>query len=74
VSSVIKPATKRHSKKLVAAARDFVLDAYDTAASLLSSRETDDLIAQLREDLDLRQCVATPPDARKIPRRSRRTA
>ena len=50
----IKPA-KRPSAKLVAGARDYVLDAYDTAAGLLIQRERLDLIATLREDLDLRQ-------------------
>ena len=53
----IKPAarTKALSEKLVAGARDYVLDAYDTAAGLLLQRERLDLIATLREDLDLRQ-------------------
>ena len=53
----IKPATrtKAVSTKLVASARDYVLDAYDTAAGLLIQRERLDLIATLREDLDLRQ-------------------
>ena len=53
----IKPATrtKALSAKLVAGARDYVLDAYDTAAGLLIQRERLDLIATLREDLDLRQ-------------------
>jgi len=50
----IKPA-KRPSAKLVAGARDYVLDAYDTAAGLLTTKERLDLIATLREDLDLRQ-------------------
>jgi hypothetical protein len=50
----IKPA-KRPSAKLVAGARDYVLDAYDTAAGILTAKERLDLIASLREDLDLRQ-------------------
>ena len=50
----IKPA-KRPSAKLVAGARDYVLDAYDESAELLTEREQLDLIATLREDLDLRQ-------------------
>ena len=50
----IKPA-KRPSAKLVAGARDYVLDAYDTAAGLLTTKERLELIATLREDLDLRQ-------------------
>jgi len=51
----IKPAKKRPSEKLVAGARDYVLDAYDTAADLLTVKERLDLIATLREDLGLRQ-------------------
>lgn len=51
----IKPAKRRPSEKLVAGGRDYVLDAYDTAAGLLTERERLDLIATLREDLDLRQ-------------------
>ena len=51
----IKSSKKRPSEKLVAGARDVVLAAYDTAASLLTAKERLDLIASLREDLDLRQ-------------------
>ena len=51
----IKPAKQRPSEKLVAGARDYVLDAYNTVAGLLTERERLDLIATLREDLDLRQ-------------------
>jgi hypothetical protein len=50
----IKP-TKRPSEKLVADARDYVLDAYEESAELLTERERLDLIVALREDLDLRQ-------------------
>jgi hypothetical protein len=47
----IKPAKKRDSAKLVEGARDFVLDAYDTAASLLTKKEKFALIASLGVDL-----------------------
>jgi len=50
----IKPA-KRPSEKLVASARDYVLNAFDTAAVLLTEHECLGLIAGLREDLALRQ-------------------
>lgn len=67
----IKPAKKRPSEKLVAGARDFVLDAYETAAGLLTAQERLDLIATLREDLDLRQSAieyAAEARRRKRPR------
>lgn len=51
----IKTAKKRPSAKLVEAARDHVLDAYDEAAELLTTKEQLDLITDLRNDLDLRQ-------------------
>ena len=51
----IKPSKKRPSEKLVAGARDYVLDAYDTAAGILTTKECLALIETLREDLDLRQ-------------------
>jgi hypothetical protein len=54
----IKPAKKRDSPKLVEGARDFVLDAYDTVAGILTVKERLDLIETLREDLDLRQSDA----------------
>ena len=50
----IKPA-KRPSEKLVAGARDHVLDAYEEAEELLTEREKLDLIATLRNDLDMKQ-------------------
>ncbi len=68
----IKPAKKRPSEKLVAGARDYVLDAYDTAAGLLTEKERLDLIATLREDLDLRQSEITY--AAEAKQRARRTA
>ena len=52
----IKPA-KRPGAKLVEGARDYVLNAYDTATGLLTKREQLDLITVLREDLDLRQSM-----------------
>jgi hypothetical protein len=54
-----KPAKKDGRARLVAAARDFVLDAYDTAVGLLTRKEKLALIATLRDDLDLRQSEIT---------------
>jgi hypothetical protein len=51
----IKPAKRRPSDKLVAGAREHVMDAYDESAELLTDREQLALIATLREDLDLYQ-------------------
>ena len=69
--SKIKPSKKRPSEKLVASARDYVLDAYDTAAGILTIKERLDLIETLREDLDLRQSDAQyEADAKKSARRS----
>jgi hypothetical protein len=48
MSQKIKP-------KLIEGARDNILDAYEEAVEPLTNRETLDLIATLREDLDLRQ-------------------
>lgn len=60
----IKPTKRRPSgrgyrretsEKLVEGARNHVLDAYDEAVDLLTEKESLELIASLREDLDLRQ-------------------
>lgn len=71
----IKPAKRRPSEKLVAAARDYILDAYDLAAALLTESEREDLIATLREDLDLRQSeIAHAIEARRNKRTARKAA
>ena len=73
MSKKIKPAKRRPSDKLVAGARDYVLDAYDTAAGLLTESEQLDLIATLREDLDLRQSeIEYAAEARRRKTRSRK--
>ena len=80
--SANKPAKRRPSAKLVAGARDYVLDAYiayavlyDTAAGLLTARERLDLIATLREDLDLRQSeIEYAIEARRRQRAPRKVA
>jgi hypothetical protein len=55
MSQKIKPSRQRPREKLIEGARDNILDAYEEAAEPLTNRETLDLIATLREDLDLRQ-------------------
>lgn len=50
----IKPA-RRPSKKLIEAARDYVLHAFDQATDLLTDRERMAFIVTLREDLNLHQ-------------------
>lgn len=72
MSKKIKPAKRRPSEKLVEAARDYVLDAYDVCVALLTTRERLDLIASLREDLDLRQ--SDYEYVREARRRKRRVA
>ena len=69
----IKPAKHRPSEKLVANVRDYVLDVYDTAVGLLTKQERLDLIAALREDLDLRQSeIEYAAEARRRKARSRK--
>ena len=51
----VKPSKKRPSAKLVEGARDFVLDAFDAATSILTKKEGLALIATLRDDLDMYQ-------------------
>lgn len=58
----IKPARPDSTKrlvearhKLVAAARDYVLSAFDLAADLLTDQERVALLLILREDIDLRR-------------------
>lgn len=68
----IKSAKKRPSAKLVAGARDYVLDAYEEAADLLTEKERLDLIADLRNDLDLFQSEIEY--AAEAQRRARRSA
>ena len=67
----IKPA-KRPSEKLVAGARDHVLDAYEEAEELLSKKEKLDLIATLRNDLDMKQSEIEYTDEAR--RRNRKAA
>ena len=67
----IKPA-KRPSEKLVAGARDHVLDAYEEAEALLTKREKLDLIATLRNDLDMKQSEIEYADEAR--RRKRKAA
>ena len=68
----IKPTKQRPSEKLVAGARDYVLDAYDESAELLTEREQLSLIATLREDLDLRPSeIEYAIEARRRKRSSR---
>ena len=55
IKATIKPAKKRPSAKLVEGARDFVLDAFDAAARILTKKEKRALIATLRDDLDMYQ-------------------
>ena len=71
----IKPAKRRPREKLVAGVRDYVLDAYDESAELLTERERLDLIATLRDDLDLRQSeIEYAIEARRRKRMPRKVA
>lgn len=70
----IKPSKKRPSAKLVEGARDFVLDAFDVAASILTKKEGLALIATLRDDLDMYQSqIDQKPGELRVRHRGDRT-